>query len=188
MSGGGKQYDYSGYGGGGGVTISDPNYGGTDLASFGNPRDSPSYRNAASSQPIPVSGYDVFSYAPDHPSSNYPSMTAAVADYGPQAGYQGGYQGGMQPAGSGPQLQDYGPPPPAQDPHAAQMGDGWGGGWQPAAAQPPQAYPAAWEQPQGPPGPGGGDSWQVCYTPEGHQYWHNTATGLTQWEPPAGVA
>lgn len=34
----------------------------------------------------------------------------------------------------------------------------------------------------------GGDAWQVHYTAEGRAYYHNAATGITQWEAPAGMA
>ncbi len=34
----------------------------------------------------------------------------------------------------------------------------------------------------------GGDAWQVHYTAEGQAYYHNAATGITQWEAPAGMA
>lgn len=30
--------------------------------------------------------------------------------------------------------------------------------------------------------------WQVHYTADGRAYYHNAATGVTQWEPPAGFA
>eukprot|EP00192_Tetraselmis_astigmatica_P019367 CAMPEP_0117666504 /NCGR_PEP_ID=MMETSP0804-20121206/10415_1 /TAXON_ID=1074897 /ORGANISM="Tetraselmis astigmatica, Strain CCMP880" /LENGTH=199 /DNA_ID=CAMNT_0005474061 /DNA_START=99 /DNA_END=698 /DNA_ORIENTATION=+ len=76
--------------------------------------------------------------------------------------------------------------------------DGLQGGYAQAqygasATQPDQQYSSlasTYAPSQQQPGYGGSEpaSWQVCYTPEGQQYWHNVATGMTQWETPAGMA
>jgi len=123
------------------------------------------------------------------------------AEYGQQQQQQPDYsyqQPAQQPAEYGHQQQQQ-PAPPHGDYHGYQQQQAppesqpqpdYG---QPAYAQSYQPQPAAeqappYEQPAAPPSYVSSAMWQALYTPEGQQYWHNTTTGLTQWETPAGMA
>lgn len=112
---------------------------------------------------------------------NYSSIAgvAGVADYQPSNGH-----GGANGVAQEPLLHvDYAayPVPPVVPSADAAGGDAYVpqyGHYMQQLTQPPaQAEPAY-----------GGDAWQVHYTAEGRAYYHNAATGITQWEAPAGMA
>ena len=112
---------------------------------------------------------------------NYSSIAgvAGVADYQP------GHSGGQEPL----LHVDYAayPVPPVVPSADVGAGDGYGpqyGHYMQQLTQPP-AQP---ERAYGGGAAVGGDAWQVHYTAEGRAYYHNAATGITQWEAPAGMA
>jgi len=212
---GGGMASYGGGGGSGNISsyVTDPNYGGG--GDSGAPLHS---APSASSQSMPVAGYqyDVFSQGPEQPANNYPAMQATVADYTsqgyshqppPSAAPHGDYWSQQPQSPAAPQS-DYWAQQQQQEPAVkdsnysaqppVQGWDGLQGGYAQAqygasATQPDQQYSSlasTYAPSQQQPGYGGSEpaSWQVCYTPEGQQYWHNVATGMTQWETPAGMA
>ncbi|KAG2486518.1 hypothetical protein HYH03_014820 [Edaphochlamys debaryana] len=106
------------------------------------------------------------------------------------------------PAPAVQQPQPYGAPAP--QPGYGQQAYGYAPQQQPVAVQqapavslidqvPHQqpAYPTYFQQPpaqQAPQQQAPAGGWQVHYTGEGRPYYFNPATGVTQWEPPAGFA
>ncbi|GAB4814907.1 hypothetical protein N2152v2_001953 [Parachlorella kessleri] len=142
-------------------------------------------------------------------SSGYGAGAAAngggYSSYGqPSAGPQSGPAGYPTSAYQPPQSAYHAQPLPSEPAHAHAYG---GGGY---AQQVQQGFPQyqhqaqQQQQPMGPAGgyggggstlldsvtappapqPSSGSPWQTHYTADGRAYYHNTATGITQWDPP----